>query len=211
MKIALTFDDGPNHTTTLEVFELLKKFHIKATFFVIGNLIDESTSKIIRTISEYGCDIENHSFSHSFMSHQSREEIVKEVQRTSDIIKTITGKMPRFFRPPYIDLSAQMFEEIPLIFISGKGVEDWVDEVDANERARRLLETVEDGDIILLHDLEGNHKTVKALEQVLPIWIEQGHRFVTVSELFFEKGQTINAVQGILFQNRNDSELWQPN
>ena len=206
MKIALTFDDGPNLGTTVDVLALLKKYKIKASFFIIGNLINDSTIKVLKQITESGCELENHSFTHTFMTHLTKQEMWYETDKTSNLIEEITGRRPRFFRPPYIDVNQEMFDSIPLVFISGEGVEDWNDEIKAEERVSRLLTKIRDGDIVLLHDLEGNMETVKALEEVIPEWIAEGYEFVTVAELFDQANKTPKAQDGILYSNINDAE-----
>ena len=73
-------------------------------------------------------------------------------------------------------------------FIAGIGANDWEDRVTAEMRARMILRQAKDGDIILLHDAQGNSKTVEALDTIIPELKKQGYKFVTVSELFRVKG-----------------------
>lgn len=188
--IALTFDDGPNMTTTVEVLDILEKYEINATFFVIGNNINDETAKAVKRAYDMGCEIGNHSKTHSYMNNMPAEDIKAEIEFTSDKILKITGEPAKFFRPPYIAVSDIMYEVIEMPFICGISANDWEEKYDAAYRAEKILEQAKDGVIILLHDLEGNKKTVAALDAIISGLLEQGFRFVTVSELFEVKGIT---------------------
>ncbi len=186
--IALSFDDGPNTTTTSHMLDVLKKHDVKASFFVIGKNITEESAKVMKRAHNEGHDIENHSLTHSAMSQLSPDSIRKEVAATSAKVKRYVGKAPRFFRPPYINVDQKMYDNIKLCFICGEGCEDWLDSISVDERVRRITASAKDGRIYLLHDFEGNEQTVKAVDRVIPILKEQGFRFVTVPELFRLKG-----------------------
>lgn len=194
---ALTFDDGPSEGTTMEVLSVLEEFHEVGTFFLIGQNINEQTKKSVRRALALGCEIENHSWSHPAMPALSAERIREEVTRTTEEIVRLTGREPIFFRPPYIAVSEEMYRQIPLTFIAGIGCEDWNDEISATERAARIQNEVTDGAVILLHDMEGNHRTVEALRLIIPKLREMGYRFVTLEQLFREKGVLVNGEESM--------------
>ena len=175
--VALTFDDGPNLTTTPEVLDILEKYDIPASFFVCG----------------------------SDMTKISAEEIAEEINFTSDAVEKAVGKRPEFFRPPYIAVNETMFDTIGMTFIQGAGAEDYIDEVSAEERFRRIIAQTKDGIIILLHDAKGNFRTVKAID-IIPKLKEDGYRFVTISGLFKEKN--IVPVKGILYTSVFQTERY---
>lgn len=181
--LALSFDDGPNETTT-EILNVLEKYGVTGSFFVIGQNINDSTAPIMQRANNMGCDIQNHSYSHLPMNKLTAEEINQEISKTSALITQYVGVEPRFFRPPYIANNQLMFDNINLTFICGIGVEDWLPSVSAEERAERIMESAADGVIYLLHDILGNDATVQALDVVIPKLKEQGYQFVTVPELF---------------------------
>lgn len=191
--VALTFDDGPNTTTTVEILDLLNHYHIPASFFLVGNNITPATVPVMRKAYDMGCELDNHSKTHSAMPTLTREEILAEVTFVSDKIKEVTGEPPLFFRPPYIAVNDVMYETISMPFICGAGCNDWDENVSVQERIDMLLNQLKDGTIILLHDAEGNIKTVDALKILIPMLLEQGYRFVTVKELFTEKGVAIRS------------------
>lgn len=199
MRIALTFDDGPNTTTTPQVLDILEEYGIPASFFLIADSITPESAQVAKRARAMGCDIENHSRTHSFMTRMTPEQIRDEIRYCSEKVREITGEDPQFFRPPYIDVNRTMHEEIGLTFICGAGCEDWVPEVSAQERARRVLAHAEDGQIVLLHDSEGNSNTVEALKVIIPELKKRGYEFVTVSELFAQAGVT--PVRGRLYSN----------
>lgn len=186
--IALTFDDGPNSTTTNEVIDKLEKYGIVASFFLVGNNIDDESAKAVKRAYDLGCEINNHSRTHSNMTELSAEEIKAEYDYTDGKVYEITGEHTKFFRPPYIAVHQIMFDNIDVPFIAGIGANDWEDRVTAEMRARMILKQAKDGDIILLHDAEGNSMTVEALDTIIPELQKQGYKFVTVTELFRAKG-----------------------
>ena len=186
--IALTFDDGPNTTTTNEVLDMLEKHEVIASFFLIGNNINEESARAVKRAYDMGCEINDHSQTHSNMTELTEEQIKSEIQTTEDKIFEITGEHSKFFRPPYISVNDTMFDSIDMPFIAGIGANDWEDRVTAEMRARMILKQAKDGDIILLHDAQGNSKTVEALDTIIPELKKQGYKFVTVSELFKAKG-----------------------
>lgn len=193
---ALTFDDGPSAETTGQVLDVLEEFHEVGTFFLIGQNINERTESAVRRAVKMGCEIENHSWSHPVMPELNTAQIKEEIFRTTEQIVRITGREPVFFRPPYIAVSEEMYEQIPLTFIAGVGCEDWNDQVSAGERAERICSGVTDGAVILLHDMEGNRQTVEALRLMIPRLKQAGYRFVTLEQLFREKGVSLSEEAG---------------
>ena len=190
--IAITFDDGPNATTTMEILDVLEKYQVRASFFLIGTNINDESAKSVKRAYDLGCDIENHSKTHSYMDKMTADEIKDEVAYVNDKVKEITGATPKFFRPPYIAVNSTMYDNIDMTFISGLGCNDWDDKVTAEYRAKYLEKKAADGVIFLLHDAEGNSKTVEALDKAIPILLEKGFQFATISELFELKGVEIS-------------------
>lgn len=204
--IALSFDDGPNNSTTPEVLDVLEEFDVPASFFVIGQNINDSTAGQMTRAISLGCEIQNHSYTHSFMTQLSSEEVQDEIKRTNELIEKYTGTRPWLFRPPYINHNQSMHEVIGLTFINGVGCRDWEAGQSAQARYEELMPKVKDGDIILLHDFEGNGNTVEALKKIIPELKEQGYKFVTVSQLFEKKGITPSAHNGYIYTNVMQTE-----
>ena len=182
--LALSFDDGPNLTTESKMLDVLAKHDVPATFFFIGNNINEETAENMMRALELGCEIGNHSLTHSMMSMMDEEQVKTEIIATSGMIQKITGQWPKLFRPPYINVKPEMYDWIDLTFICGKGCEDWEASVGKEARYEGIIANAEPGAIYLLHDFEGNEATVEALDEAIPVLKKQGYVFVTVSQLF---------------------------
>ena len=187
-QIALTFDDGPNTTTTAEVLDILEQYGIKASFFVVGQCINEQSAEVMKRAHDMGCEINSHSFTHSYMNEMEPDKIKEEMDKTAKRIYDNIGENPKFFRPPYIAVDKEMYETIDLPFICGEGCNDWNEKIPVEKRVKFLTERTKDGMIILLHDSQGNKNTVEALKEAIPKMLEEGYEFLTVSELFEAKG-----------------------
>lgn len=190
--IALSFDDGPNLEITPLVLDILEEYQIPASFFVIGNNINETTIPVMKRAISLGCDIENHTVSHKFMNQLSIEEIKYEVETLDEKITEIIGRKPKFFRPPFIAVKEEMYDVIKLPFICGIGCNDWMIETSVEERIETVLKEARDGVIYLLHDMLNNMNTVDAMKVFVPKLLESGFEFVTVAQLFAAKGIDIN-------------------
>lgn len=204
--VALTFDDGPNTTTTNEVLDVLEKHNVVASFFLIGDNISEESEKSVKRAYDLGCEIDNHSKTHGYMDKMTAEDIRAEYEFVDGKVFEITGEHTKFFRPPYIAVGDVMWENISVPFISGLGCNDWDDKVSVEKRVTIITRTVTDGSIILMHDAEGNHKTVEAIDQIIPALKEQGYKFTTVSGLFEAKG--ITPVTKMIYSNATQEGMW---
>ena len=105
--IALTFDDGPNTTTTNDVLDLLEEYGAKASFFLIGDNINEDSAKSVKRAFDMGCEICNHSKTHSNMGSMAADRIKEEIAYVDEWVEQITGQKTTFFRPPFIDVSQE--------------------------------------------------------------------------------------------------------
>ncbi len=198
-KIALTFDDGPNTTVTPLVLDLLEKYGVKGTFFLIGRNISKETAPVIKRAVMMGCEIENHSFTHTAMTELSPEEIKKEINETGGLIKKYARTDVRFFRPPYIAMNEETARLIDYPLICGIGCNDWDESVTVETRIREVLENACDGQIILLHDSEQNYKTWEALKTIIPELLKDGYELVTLEELFAVYGEAYEVGTGRLY------------
>lgn len=197
--VALTFDDGPSNVTS-KVLDILEENGIKGSFYLIGNQITEDTIPLIKRENALGCEVNNHSFTHSFMDEMDAETIKDEISKTTKLITDVTGIEPKFFRPPYIRLSDAMYDSIDLPFICGVDSVDWDPNTTADERYNNVIAKVTDGAIVLMHDLQDNDRTVEALPRIIATLREKGYTFVTTAEIFEQKG--INShIKGKLWSN----------
>ena len=191
--IALTFDDGPNYNTS-KILEILNKYNVRATFFVLGSKINHN-EKIIKTMDEYGMEIGNHTYSHKLMTSMSNLDIIKEVEDTSDLIYNIIGKHPNLVRPSYGSFNKKIKESINMpIIIWNIDTLDWKSH-NSKKIVSRVMNKVSDGDIILMHDIYS--ATVRAVDILVPKLISEGYQLVSVSELFYYKN--INLENGRVY------------
>eukprot|EP00742_Colponemidia_sp_Colp-10_P011416 GILJ01012678.1.p1 GENE.GILJ01012678.1~~GILJ01012678.1.p1 ORF type:complete len:420 (+),score=45.20 GILJ01012678.1:311-1570(+) len=105
----LTFDDGPGGNVTLEILDVLSKYNISATFFVVGqNLADPANVATLKRAAAEGHLIASHTFSHLDLTTLTQDEAVYELVRTSDAIHQAIGYIPSYMRPPYGSISANV-------------------------------------------------------------------------------------------------------
>lgn len=188
--IALTFDDGPDDVFTPQVLDILKKYDVKATFFLVGENV-ERNSEIVKRQFEEGHEIGNHTFTHINVAKKGYNEIYNEIIKTQEVIKDVIGIEPKLFRPPYRAISRNMCDIVKnknmnIVLWSNLDPRDW-----SNPGVYYIVDTienkVENGNIILLHDYNNvrnpKSQTIQALETVIPSLKEKGYKFVTISEL----------------------------
>lgn len=191
--VALTFDDGPSPVWTPAVLAALDKAQVKATFFMLGEHV-EKYPQAARLVAESGHEIGNHSLRHNNFIYYNKYQVEKDIKDTERIIKKVTGKTTRLFRPPKAWLSKREKKKIREfgyeVVLWSLNSKDWVN-FDHKNIIRYLVKHVRPGDIILFHDSggffkseEGNRiETVNTIPRLVEKLKEAGYRFVTVSEL----------------------------
>lgn len=189
--VALTFDDGPSDKTML-ILDRLEKYHVKASFFMVGQMLNDDNKPILDRVVKLNCEVNNHSWGWQSMNEMSPEEIRDSIDKTSAAIKKYTGKAPKFFRPPNLATSDTLYATAGLPQCSGVLGMDWQGcNTSAEDRANNVLRGVKDGAIVLLHCTQPDpHPTPEALDILIPELQKQGYEFVTVSEMFQRKGVT---------------------
>lgn len=199
---ALTFDDGPDPEKTVLVLDKLKQHGVVATFFVVGQRLDESTAPIVKRMVNQGCELGNHSWSYSALDSMDESKITTLIDKTQAAIKRYSGRQAKFFRPPNLATSDTMYKAINLVFAEGVLGMDWAGcDTDAATRAQNVLSGVRDGAIILLHDVQPDpHPTPEALDILIPELKARGYRMVTLSELFKLKGVAIKPQAGRMWK-----------
>lgn len=189
--IALTFDDGPNHNTRL-VLDILEKYNSKATFFILGTNI-KGNEKIIKRMNDLNMEIGNHMYSHKLITKLENDQITSEINQVDNLIYNITNKYPTLIRPSYGTINNRIKKIIDRpIIIWNIDTQDWKNH-NSKRIANKVLKEVNDGDIILMHDIY--RATANSLEIIIPKLIEEGYQLVTVSELLYYKKTDINPGQ----------------
>ena len=182
-RVALTFDDGPHRIYTKNLLDGLRERGVKATFFVVGENIP-GNEELIRQMEEDGHLIGNHTYDHADISKLSDAENCRELQKTSDLVKKITGHQTAYVRPPFGNWKDSM--DCRISMISVKWTIDTLDWKSKNvtEIVRKVMQQVSDHDIILMHDYYAT--SVEAAFQVVDRLTAEGYEFVTVEDLILE-------------------------
>lgn len=178
--IALTFDDGPYPKVTGHILNVLEKNGVCATFFVLGSRIEGHEDMLTR-MDELGCEIGNHSFSHADLTRLSKADCQRELSDTDAEIRRVTGHEASVVRPPYGYYNKTVMSAAgrPLILWT-VDTNDWRGKA-PGEIADYVIQQAKEGSVILMHDQQT--QTADAMEMIIPTLIEEGFRFVTVSEL----------------------------
>lgn len=181
--VALTFDDGPRRGTTDRLLDGLKERGAKATFFLIGQQIEDNAALVTR-MAEEGHQIGNHTWSHQRLDGAHPDEAAQEVERTEAALEALLGGGEYWLRPPYGQVSEDAAFGVPLVKWS-VDPRDW-ESRNADKVTQAILEHVEPGSIILLHDIYPT--SVDAALRVVDRLQGEGYWFVTVEELLWLSG-----------------------
>ena len=187
--IALTFDDGPHPAYTPRILEILRKYKVKATFFVVGSQAEKYPNLVRAELNE-GHSVGNHTYHHVSLPKIPQIYVADEIKACGDVIKAVGGKPPRLFRPPGGEYNQQVAEVASIL---GYTMVLWTDDPGdyvspgAQVILDRTLGKASDGGIILVHD--GIEQTVEILPQLIETLQKQGYRFVTVDEMVDRNGK----------------------
>ncbi|WP_081823998.1 polysaccharide deacetylase family protein [Paenibacillus sp. UNC451MF] len=188
-QIALTFDDAPDTQYTLQVLDILKKYNVKATFFVVGRLAEAHPS-VVKRMHREGHVIGNHTYNHALLTKLSDEQFQSQIAKTQKVINGTIGYTPRLIRPPYGEIT-----ESQLLWASkhhytivnwNVDSRDWK-QLSQAEVTANILNHAGAGSIILQHSGGGPNQNLTGTVAALPTIIEslqsKGYRLVTLPEL----------------------------
>lgn len=181
--VALTFDDGPHPVYTKQLLDGLTERGVAATFFVIGKNIP-GNEDLIRQMADDGHLIGNHTYDHVKICDLSGEEACEQVEKTSQLVYEITGQHTEFVRPPFGAWNKEMecsFVMLPVLW--DVDPLDWTTK-QTDVIVERVLEAVENGDIILMHDYYDS--SVEAALKIVDRLQAQGYEFVTADKMILE-------------------------
>lgn len=203
--LALTYDDGPNPRWTPELLELLARHGVKATFFVVGKYVEREPELVRRTLAA-GHALGNHTHSHTSILRLSKEEIASELRRCAAAVDSAGcafTELPdgRLCRPPYgrkrpAALRAVRDEGyVPVLW--SVTCWDWSRRATADTIWRHATKQTRGGDVILLHDGDGDHGfdverggSLVATERIIERYGGEGYEFVTIPELVARGNRT---------------------
>ncbi len=185
--IALTFDDGPSKYTW-DIVDVLKNHNARATFFLLGSRVATHQAAIDNVLA-YHNEIASHTFAHKNLTKLTESEAVEQVRLVDEALQQQHSYTPALLRLPYGAKNEQVQE---ILKAEGKPIIGWsVDPYDWKVKNKEkvvnhILNSVQDGDIVLMHDIYG--PTAEAVAELVPALQERGYQLVTVSELFQFRG-----------------------
>jgi len=185
--IYLTFDAGYENGNTVPILDALKKHHVPATFFVVGNFLKENPD-LVKRMQQEGHIVGNHTYTHPDMSKIStKEAFEKELGELSTLYQKTTGEeMTKFYRPPqgkYSEANLQMAKEMGYhTFFWSLAYVDWYqDQQPTREEAFEKLGRIHPGAIVLLHSTSSTNASI--LDELLTKWEEMGYTFGSLNDL----------------------------
>lgn len=182
---SLSFDAAWGNEDTGHLIEILDKYQVKATFFVVGDWVTKYPESV-KELSDAGHEIMNHSNKHKHMPQLSREEIIADIQACNEKIENITGVSPTLFRPPYGDYDNKLISAVQSM---GMYTIQWdVDSLDwkdlsAKDIQKRVLLRVKPGSIVLFHNAALH--TPEALPGIIESLQADGYSLIPISELIY--------------------------
>lgn len=174
------------------LIDILGKYKVKATFFVVGDWVDKYPESV-KALHDAGHEVMNHSNTHAHMSQLSKDEIIADVEACNDKIEAVTGVRPTLIRPPYGE-----YDDNVITAIRSIGMEpiqwdvdslDWKD-LEAPEIIKRVTGKVQSGSIVLFHNAALH--TPEALPTIIETLLQEGYTFVPISEIILPQPYTID-------------------
>lgn len=190
--VALSFDAAWGNEDTQTLIDILGKYDVKVTFFVVGSWVDKYPESV-KALHDAGHEVMNHSNDHAHFNSLSADKIVENINACSDKIEAVTGTRPTLFRPPYGE-----YDDHVIAAVRSMGVEpiqwdvdslDWK-EISAGEIYKRVTSRVKAGSIVLFHNAALH--TPEALEDIIRFLIAEGYEIVPISQLILPEPYTID-------------------
>ncbi len=192
-EIALTFDDGPHPIYTSKILSILRYYRVPATFFMVG-VQAERYPEWVKMVFQEGHEIGSHTYDHFRLVDLPYDEQVYQIEEFQRLIHTLTGVYPKFIRPPggrynkfTVELMNQNGLALGLWDINSKDGTD----VSSEKMLRSILESVQNGSIILLHD--GSPTSVEVLPLLIETLKRRGFQFVTMSQMLIHSNSELLA------------------
>ncbi|GIO55787.1 polysaccharide deacetylase family protein [Paenibacillus rhizosphaerae] len=193
---ALTFDDGPDSVYTPKLLDLLKRYNAKATFFVVGSHAEQHP-EIVKRIYDEGHLIGIHNYVHKSNWLMRPGTVKKQIMKTDKVIHTITGERSSYYRPPWgivnlFDFAKRSQFKI-VLWSSMFG--DWRERIGADRLTERMLNKLQPGEVMLLHDCgltaganpDAPQQMLIALERVLEEAERRGMKAIRIDEMIEAK------------------------
>ncbi len=191
-QVAISFDAAWGNEDTEELINILKKYDVKATFFLVGSWVTKYPESV-KQLADAGHSIQNHSNTHPYLSSLSSADISAEIQACNDKVKKITGVAPILIRPPYgyyNDSVVTTIESMNMFTIQWSiDSLDWQD-ISADEIYNNVTKNVKNGDIILFHNAAKH--TPEALPRILEKLQKDGFEIVLIKDMIYKDNYSID-------------------
>ena len=190
--IALSFDAAWGNEDTEELIEILNKYKINTTFFVVGDWVDKYPESV-KSLFDAGNEVMNHSSNHAHFSKLSGEQIVSDITACNEKIAAVTGVTPTLFRCPYGEYDDHV---INVVNSMGMTAVQWnIDSLDwkgisAEEITKRVVDKASPGSIVLFHNAAEN--TPEALPKIIEALLADGYSIVPVSQILLKADYSID-------------------
>ncbi len=191
-KASISFDAAWGNEDTQQLIDILAKYQVKATFFVVGGWVDKYPESV-KALADAGHEVMNHSNTHPYMTKLSSQGMLDEVNACADKVEKVTGVRPKLFRPPYGDYNDTL---IRTLNENGfYGIQWSVDSLDwkelpASEITQRVTSKIEAGSIVLFHNAAKH--TPEALPGILEAIAAKGIELVPISQLIYTENYKID-------------------
>ena len=190
--LSISFDAAWGNEDTQQLIDILGKYDIKATFFVVGDWVDKYPESV-KALHDAGHEVMGHSNHHDHFNSLTTDQIVADINACNDKIEAVTGVRPTLFRPPYGE-----YDDHVITAVRSMGIEpiqwdvdslDWKD-LSAADITKRVTTKVQPGSICLFHNAAKH--TPEALPGLVENLIGQGYTLVPISELILQGNYTID-------------------
>ena len=190
--LSISFDAAWGNEDTQQLIDIMGRYGIKATFFVVGDWVERYPDSV-KALHEAGHEIMNHSNSHAHLPRLSTQAVIDDLNACNDKIEAVTGVRPTLIRPPYGD-----YDDNSIRAIRSMGMEpiqwdvdslDWKD-LSAADITKRVTSRVCPGSIVLFHNAAKH--TPEALPGIIEALLADGYTFVPISQLILTGDYTID-------------------
>ena len=181
--LSISFDAAWGNEDTQQLIDILSKYNVKATFFVVGEWVDKYPESV-KALSDAGHEVMGHSNTHAHFNSLSSQEIVDDLNACNDKIEAVTGVRPTLFRCPYGEYDDHVINAVRSLDIEPIQWDvdslDWKD-LSAADITQRVTSKVQPGSIVLFHNAAKH--TPEALPTILETLLQEGYTFVPISQL----------------------------
>ncbi len=190
--VALSFDAAWGNEDTKTIIDIMEKYGVKTTFFVVGDWVKKYPESV-RQLAEAGHEVMNHSLSHAHFSKLSENDIISDIEKCNELVEAETGVKPTLFRCPYGEYDDHVIEAVRSIGMTPVQWDvdslDWK-EIPAGEIQSRVLKKIQPGSIVLFHNAAKH--TPEALPGIIEAMQRDGYTIVPVSQILLSGDYVID-------------------